>query len=298
MEKTIQHGSIRLWVESFGELYNPAIVLIAGAMAPATLWNQKFCEYLASKNYFVIRYDHRDTGLSSIIDYTQNPYIINDLVSDTLAIINSYNVEKAHLIGISMGGTTAELCALTHKDLCSSITLISTPYPGDIKVTEQEHTRLEKTWELLLANKPTLDFKESLYGFLRSYEYLNGTAEFDKNIAQAYIEDLYMRSNHMFLTKDKQIKAFEVPHNHVRAQAHVKLTKQDLQKITDPTLIIHGQEDYLMLPSHAQATHKAIPNSHLEIIPKMGHMIFNRDLEQKIADLILDLVNTRENQHA
>ena len=289
--KYVKRNGIDLWTETFGNQQDPAILLIAGAMGSARGWTDEFCSYLANQGFFVIRFDHRDTGLSSSIDYSKNPYMLDDMVDDIIAILDAYNIKKAHLVGHSVGGTLAQLCAIKYPDRCSSLTVISGKAVEEPALTEQDKETLAKTWEILFANKPTLDFDKSIDGFLKSYKYLSGTVPFNEDMARADVKDMYERSKHMYKTKDGQIKAFEVPHNHVRAQKEVGITKNDLKKITMPTLIIHGQEDYLVLPVHAKITAQAILGSKLIMIPGMGHMFFNRKLEQQIADLIVKYVN-------
>jgi len=291
--KYIKSNEIELWTETFGYKTNPAILLISGAMGSARGWTDEFCSYLANQDFFVIRFDHRDTGLSSSIDYAKNPYLLDDMVEDIITIIDAYNINKVHLVGHSVGGILAQLCAVKYPDRLSSLTIISGKAVEEPTLSEEEKKILEKTWEILLANKPTLDFNESIEGFLKSYTYLNGTLTFDEDMARANVKDMYERSKHMYKTQDGQVKAFEVPHNHVSAQKEIVLAKNDLQTINTPSLVIHGQEDYLQLPFNAKMTAQSIPNSKLIIIPGMGHMFFNRKLEQKIADLILNHIQRK-----
>ena len=291
--KYVKSDEIELWTETFGYKTNPAILLISGAMGSARGWTDEFCSYLANQGFFVIRFDHRDTGLSSSIDYAKNPYLLDDMVEDIIAIVDAYNINKVHLVGHSVGGILAQLGAVKYPDRFSSLTIISGKAVEEPELTEQEKKTLEKTWEILLANKPTLDFDESIDGFLKSYKYLSGSIPFDAEMARADVKDMYERSKHMYKTKNGQVKAFEVPHNHVQAQKEIGLTKDDLQNITIPTLIIHGQEDYLVLPVHAKMTAQAIPESRLIIIPGMGHMFFNRNIEKHLADLIVNHIQNK-----
>jgi len=291
--KYIKSNNIKIWTETFGDPQNTAVLLISGAMAPARFWTDEFCEQISKASYFVIRYDHRDMGLSTSIDYEKNPYSLNDLTNDAIAILDAYKIKKAHFVGHSMGGMIVQLIALNHPEKCLSITSISDGLLSNISLSKDEKEILEKTWKILLENKPTLNYKESLPGFLKSYEYLNGTVSFDDEMAKNYIKDMYQRSKHLYLTKDNQVKAFQVPHNHVKAQENIKVNKDDLHKINTPTLVIHGQEDYIMLPVNAQQTAQVIADSELKIIPGMGHMFFNRDLENKIAKLIVDFISKK-----
>ena len=170
--KYVKRDNIDLWTETFGKSEDPAILLISGAMAPARFWTDEFCTYLASQGFFVIRFDHRDTGLSSPVDYAKNPYDLDDLVEDVIAILDAYDLHNAHLIGHSMGGMIAQFCALKYPERCKSITVISGRSLKEPALSEAEQELLKKTWEILLTNKSTLNYEESVEGFLKSYNYL------------------------------------------------------------------------------------------------------------------------------
>src|SRR6516164_2532126 len=95
-------NGIHLWVESFGSSSDTPILLITGAGSQGILWPNEFCQKLAGHGYFVIRYDHRDTGKSSRIDYQVSPYTVMDLSRDAIAVLDHFNIESAHIIGFSM----------------------------------------------------------------------------------------------------------------------------------------------------------------------------------------------------
>ena len=108
-QKVVQTNGLEFWTESFGKKENPALLLIMGSGSQGIQWPQKFCEQLANKGYFVIRYDHRDVGLSSTIDYQKTPYTLLDMGKDAISILDSYGIKKAHIVGFSMGGPIALL---------------------------------------------------------------------------------------------------------------------------------------------------------------------------------------------
>jgi pimeloyl-ACP methyl ester carboxylesterase len=98
---------------------------------------------------------------------------------------------------------------------------------------------------------------------------------------------MYERTNHLYYTQEGQVKAFEHPHNHVRAQMHGNIQQEDVASINVPTLIIHGELDPVVFPVNAKLAAEEIKNSQLHIMSGMGHMVFNRELEQIIADMIV-----------
>ena len=109
--KKVVHNDVTLWTESFGDSSKPAMLLVAGAGAPCRFWHDSFCQKL-TQYFFVIRYDHRDTGFSTGFDYEKKPYTLNDLADDALNVLDSYGIKKAHIVGHSMGGYLAQLLAL------------------------------------------------------------------------------------------------------------------------------------------------------------------------------------------
>ena len=90
-----------------------ACVLIAGAMAPGRFWTDTFCHALAKEACLVIRYDHRDSGLSSSVDWKTAPYNLTDLAADTIYLLDGYGIDTAYFVGHSMGG-----------HICQQLTLI------------------------------------------------------------------------------------------------------------------------------------------------------------------------------
>lgn len=104
----ISVNGINLWYETFGEQKNPAILLMMGNSAQGIMWPDEFCQQLAKHNRYIIRFDYRDTGLSSCIDYDTHPYNLFDLGNDALGLLDALNIQKAHIVGLSMGGALAQ----------------------------------------------------------------------------------------------------------------------------------------------------------------------------------------------
>lgn len=291
--KTIEINSqIHVYTEHFGNITNPVILLISGAMAPARFWIDSFCKQLSDSGYFVVRYDHRDMGLSSAVDYAKNPYTLHDLAHDAVAILDAYGIKKAHIVGHSMGGAIAQLMALDYPSRVLSITAISSSVLSNAELTPQEKASLEKTWQVMSRNKPTKIYPQSVDGFLKSFEYLHGTIPMDQEIAHAYIKDIYERTLPEHLEWfEKFSSGIEPLHNHVKAQQNIDDHMQDLTHIKIPTLVIHGQDDCLAFPRIAKEfCADLIPNAKMQIIPGMGHMILNRDLFMQIKDIVLDYI--------
>ena len=102
--RQINANGVDLFTESFGDPSDPAILLIMGAMASAVWWPEEFCRKLADRGRLVIRYDHRDTGRSVSYAPGRIEYSVEDLADDAVGVLNAYEIDRAHLVGMSLGG--------------------------------------------------------------------------------------------------------------------------------------------------------------------------------------------------
>src|SRR5689334_12510880 len=98
-ELTVDAGGVKLWSESFGQPTDPAVLLIMGAGGQGICWQEDFIAHFVEAGLMVIRYDHRDTGMSSCVDLATDPYTVDDLASDAVAILDAHGVRAAHLVG-------------------------------------------------------------------------------------------------------------------------------------------------------------------------------------------------------
>lgn len=264
--------NLTLWVETYGTIGNPACLFISGAGANSSFWSERLCRKLLEEGFFVIKYDHRDFGFSAKLDFENNPYDVMDLAKDALSILDALLVQRAHLIGHSMGGFIVQLLGIHYPDRVLSMTSASSstsspavPLPPD------------KTWEIFLAFKPGSAYEEDLRGFLPVWEYLNGTAAFDRELAIAYTRNIYER---------QEVKG-ALGESHVKAQANLADRTEALKQCRIPTLVIHGEEDYLVDKYGGIQTAECIENAELLLIPKMGHLPFNQEILLRFENEII-----------
>jgi pimeloyl-ACP methyl ester carboxylesterase len=128
-ERIVRANGVELCVETFGDPADPAILLIHGAGASMHGWEEAFCVRLASGPRFVIRYDHRDTGRSVSYQPGAPPYTLRDLTADAIGVLDALGLDRAHLVGRSMGGGIAMLAAREYPDRVASLALVGTS-PG------------------------------------------------------------------------------------------------------------------------------------------------------------------------
>src|SRR5882757_2424941 len=117
--------------DTFGEPGRAAVLLLAGAGSSKDFWRPEFCRRLAAAAGLVIRYDMRDTGQSVSYPLGEPGYTLIDLADDAVALLDHFGVERAHLVGISMGGAVAQLVGIDHGDRVASLTLLATSSGAD-----------------------------------------------------------------------------------------------------------------------------------------------------------------------
>lgn len=290
-QKLIHANKIDLWTESFGKAEDPAILLIMGCGAPGLLWHQRFCQRLADKGLFVIRYDHRDVGLSSMIEYQTSPYSLLDMANDALAILDRYGIQKAHIVGGSMGGVIGMLLAAHFPYRVSTLTLMMTTADGrsTLDALQEKQPRsflsppdpaiLEWMKSYTLNPPKTLAQKEKK--FLEVGHIQNGSAvPFDEKLYRQLAFQSFLKTRNLDGIF-KHLKAWEAS-----CEQHI----QTISKIKVPTLILHGDQDPIFPLDHSTALQEAIPQAQLVIIPGMGHGLnthFYDILIEKIYDRTL-----------
>ncbi|MCH9704245.1 MAG: alpha/beta fold hydrolase, partial [Chlamydiae bacterium] len=286
-EERVEFDEHSIWVESLGSPKDPAILLIAGAGCHAHFWTDELVQELVSEGYFVIRYDQRDTGLSTPFPRS---YILEDLADDAVMILDHFGYEQAHVVGHSMGGYVGQLLAARYPNVVTSLTVVGAGpafETADTKkpLNEQEKRTLGGYFKLVFANRPNESFAESLPKFITVWEHSNGSYPLDIAMVTSYVDELYNRTLH----------SFSMSHHHLEAMEEILhgLDKRGSvpQMITMPTLVIQGGQDPLVLPHRGGiALYKALPQAELKLFPKMGHMLFNRQLEEQFIDTLKEFL--------
>jgi len=276
----IRVGNIDLWTESFGDPSEPTVLLIQGP-ASGLVWPDELCDGLAAGRRHVIRYDHRDTGRSSTIDFATLPYTLSDLAADAVGVLDAYGVRIAHVVGFSGGGMAAQVVALEHRDRVASLTSwSSTPLAVSFVAGDPAGGALpgpdpDVVQVIVEAGQATDDAArvESTVAVLRAYA---GTLEFDEAEARARVGRV--------VTHTRDHAAFA---NHWLAWAASPDRTEVLADLTVPALVIHGTADRIVPPVHGEATAQAIPGAKLLMVDGMGHD-FPRPALDRIVPAILE----------
>ncbi len=274
MDKIVQHQNISLFSQSFGNKRNPAVVLIAGATVSMLFWDSEFCQKLADKGLFVIRYDFRDTGQSTSVPEGEASYDIVDFAEDLVAIIDAYEIPAAHLVGISLGGMIAQIVAIKHPERVKSLCLFSTMPWGDsdIPVPEMDPRILDfhaKAAEIDWENEDKV-----IHYLLEGSHLMSGKKPLNVLRAENYLRESYRRA-----------KNFRSQFNHASIAGGMEYHNQ-LDKINVPVLVIHGTEDIICHFQNAISLMQKIKGQNLVVLEGTGH-----ELHEEDWNLIINSIN-------
>ncbi|MEZ0114005.1 pimeloyl-ACP methyl ester carboxylesterase [Catenulispora sp. EB89] len=254
-------NSVDICVETFGEPASPAILLIAGAGGSMDTWDPDFCTALAATGRLVIRYDHRDTGRSTHYPPGAPDYSFYDLLADATALIDRFAHGRAHVVGMSMGGTIAQYLAVDHPDKVAALALVSTSpiFPAGLPPLTQ---RLLDAY----GHMPTpnwADKEATLDHLVQGARIHAGRTTFDEHSARATARRIIDRSLDLRTAGN---------HNAMRQEARPERDfRALLAEVAAPALVIHGTDDPMLPQEHAIALAAAIPHAELMLLEGVGH---------------------------
>jgi pimeloyl-ACP methyl ester carboxylesterase len=283
----IQVGEVELFYELDHEGVEPVLMLVAGLGGQLTSWDEGFCDDLRQAGFNLLRFDNRDTGLSSSFDSwgkasmdvppdglalsaDKAPYTLLDMADDAAGLLGALRIAAVHVLGVSMGGMIAQQIAISHPErvltLCS---IMSTTGNWQVGLPTPE------AMEALLATPPSdragyVDAQVEVWKVIGSPGF-----PFDEKRIRDKAEAAYDRS----FRPDgvgRQLSAILASPERTEA----------LGKLRMPTLVIHGEGDSLVTPSGGVATHEAIPGSKLLMIPGMGHDLPPEVWEEVVAAVV------------
>ena len=262
-------GDLSLCYETFGDESDPALLLIMGLATQMLGWNEDFCRQLAERGFRVIRFDNRDVGRSSRIDSVpppkplelltrrikRVPYTLEDMADDAAGLLTALAIERAHVVGASMGGMIAQSLAARQPARVSSLVSIMSTTGNRFK--GQPAFRVYPTF---LARPPRTK-EDSVERIARLFKMIGSPGfERDEEELRAMAALAWDRDSSRTGTA-RQLAAIIASGDRT----------PDVRRITAPTLVIHGAKDLLVRPSGGRATARAIPGARLLMIDGMGH---------------------------
>ena len=276
-EHIVKVNGVDLCVEAFGDPGDPAILLIHGVGNSMLSWDEALCARLSAGDRFVIRYDWRDAGRSVTYAVGAPPYTLRDLVPDAVALLDFFGIERAHLVGMSGGGSIAQLVALDHPDRVASLTLASTTagIPWEETADLPPPAR-----DLPIPPEPDWADRAAVVDYLVECE-RPYSPRFDEAAARALAERVADRSSDIAASTN----AFLVePGAPWRAR---------LGDIAAPTLVVHGTDDPAFPYEHALALAAEIPGAELLPLEHTGHEYFPPHTWDIVVPAIIRLTASR-----
>lgn len=268
-ERMIDVGGVEICTEDFGDPADPALLLIMGAGGSMLKWDDVLVARLVAGGRYAVRYDNRDTGQSTAYRVGEPPYTLADMAADGIAVLDAYGIDKAHVLGRSMGGMITQHIVLDHPHRVQTATLIySSPSPGVAGASDQAEPPLPGiTAELMAAMAqvpgPTATEQERMEQRLKVQSILNGSRyPFDADRTRSLIE------REMARARDYASSA-----NHTLAIRNSPPWRDRLSEIRVPTLVVHGTEDPILPFPHGQALANEIAGAQMMMLEGVGHAL-------------------------
>ncbi len=285
---TVKTNGMEIVYDIFGNPDKPPVLLIIGLGQHMIAWDEEFCTQIAARGYRVIRFDNRDTGLSTKLDEASvpnmavvfeamvegkpvdSPYSLLDMADDAVGLLNAVGIESAHVVGESMGGMIAQRMVIHHADRVRTLTSImsSTGEPGLPPPTPEAMD--------ILANRPATDREGYIEDYVERWRVLNGEKlPYDEEASRELATRIFDRGLNLpgFA---RQLAAIIADGSR----------KQALKSVTVPTLVIHGDADPLVPVECGIDTANSVLGSELLIIEGMGHT-FPRQVWAQVIDAIV-----------
>ena len=286
-EKLAAVNRVKLCYQTFGNPDDPALLLIMGLGAQMILWPEGFCDELAARGFWVIRFDNRDVGKSSKIeippldiakimfsmkpgDKIDAPYLLADMAADSVGLLDVLGVAQAHIVGASMGGMIAQEIAIRHPRRVLSLTSIMSTSGDPSLPPPSPHLA-----SIFLAPPPRTA-EEYVEANVIAFRVLRG---------EGYPEE---EARDLALAARAAGRGFD-PAGGARQLTAILASgsrRATLPTIKAPTLVIHAADDPLVPLAAGEDTARCIPGAKLVVIDRMGHSLPGTVWKQIIDEIV------------
>ncbi len=269
-------NGIDICYDTFGDPGAPPMLLIMGLGTQMIGWDEGFCSELAARGYYVVRFDNRDIGHSTKFPQggapdlmallgqalmgkpVAAPYTLKDMAGDTVGLMDALGCQRAHVVGVSMGGAIAQEVAMHHAGRVRTLTSImsSTGDPALPQATPEAMS--------VLMSPPPKTKEEYFEAYKRTWKVLRGSGDF--SLDEARDLERAQRNFERGLNPQgvgRQFAAILASGNRTAALGALRM----------PTLVIHGDIDPLVRIQGGEATAKAVPGAKLLVVKGMGHAL-------------------------
>lgn len=288
-------GAVTLCYETFGDPADPTVLLVMGLGTQMLAWRPGFCDLLVAEGFHVVRYDNRDVGRSThfsdhappspleiVLRRPRDPaYTLDDMAADAVGLLDHLGVATAHVVGVSMGGMIAQTVAVRYPERVRSLVSIMS------------------TTGAALVGRPAL----KALPFLMKPASTDRQEAIDRAVALSDVIHSPGFPRDVAATREMAGASFDRSGDRRgtgRQLAAILASgdrTKDLERITAPTLVVHGTADRLVASSGGRATAKAIPGARLELIEGMGHDL-PAGLWPRLVRLIAEQAHAADAGHA
>ena len=284
-----QNGGVKIWYEKIvpQDSIRGTILLIMGHSSSALIWGAEFTKPLVDAGYQVIRYDNRGVGESDWMTNwdADNPYTLEDMAKDGIAVLDAVGVDKAHIAGASMGGMIAQRVALSHSERVLSLTsIMSSGYMNDPTMPQINRAGMLDFLRLTLRYLMPPSEAGAMKFMVGIQQLLKGNGPYTHPIKAAAERTLYEMRKRKGMNRN-------VGDQHTAAITASGSRLEELGNIKVPTLIIHGKSDPLVRFEHCKKYAPLIPHAKKLFIDGMGHdmpSIYMAQYHTAILDIIGD----------
>ena len=292
MEQMIKANGIDICYETYGDKNNPTVLFVMGLGGQMIAWPEMYMTGLVDAGFHVVRYDNRDVGLSQkfddagmpdfeglvkdlFADVTPSvPYKLADMSADGIGLLDALGIDKAHIVGASMGGMIVQQMAIDNPQRLLSMTSIMST-TGDPSVPQAT----QEAMDVLTQPAPKSDdIDVQVDHALKNRKVIGG---------EGFRDDADVRALTAAI-----IKRQFYPVGAARQRAGIMASgprTQALKSVTTPTLVIHGDKNPLVPVEGGIHTAETIPGAKLEILEGMGHAQFPL-YQPRVLGLITDHV--------
>lgn len=281
-------NGIEIEYETFGSRQDPALLLIMGLGAQLTLWPESLCEGLAGQGFFVVRYDNRDVGLSTDFDEAglpnlmdamarlmkgetvDAPYLLSDMAADAIGLLDALDIDRAHMVGGSMGGMIAQVIAATYPQRTRSlVSIMSTSgryglpagKPEAVAMLSAQPEGTER--EQLIAHGMKLRTVISGPGYRTDPTAMRALVE--RNIDRRYYPPGAARQYLAIMASGPRVDL--------------------LKTVKVPTLVLHGEDDPLLPVEYGRDVAALVPGAKIETFPGWGHDVPEQMVPKLVASV-------------
>jgi pimeloyl-ACP methyl ester carboxylesterase len=264
-------NGIEIGYETHGDPSGEPLLLVMGLGAQLIAWPVELCDALVDRGFFVVRYDNRDTGLStkfadvggdfmtSFLAASQGEpvevaYQLSDMAADGMALLDHLGIESAHIVGASMGGMIAQTMAIEYPARVRTLTSIMS------MTGEPEYGQPTPEAMAILVRPVATTRDEAIENSVAGSRVISSPEHFDETEARARAAEAYDRC---FNPAGVARQLLSILASGSRAEG--------LARLDVPTVVIHGDVDPLVTLSGGQRTADLVPGAELLVIEGMGH---------------------------